>query len=269
MTGTAQERPQARRRPASGVVIDPEQLTRMRDLRGLSRAGLAAHTGRLLFDYDQFYRVLAGTMDPEPRMVRVLWLALGCRPQDIVSGLPPDLPPAEVSPWLKAHDGWFLNRVAVTRLRGQRPVIDDDGVVTGHWQPEDLAAAAGRYWFSRDEVNKIEQGSGTPSGRRPKSETLAAFCKVLQCEPVDLMPGSRPLPDGATSARRDLLDFNRGMRAYADEHGICYRDDSGRIKYDIDPRLREEYAAFLAGQDGRELIMPSVREAAGRQMQAS
>lgn len=245
MTATAQERAAAPRR-ASGIAIDPGQLTRMRDAVPLSRAELAARTGQLLFDYGLFYRVLAGTVRPEVRMVRVLWLALDCSPQDIVPLIPPGLSPAEAGKWLKANDGWSLDLGAVARLREEHPVVDADGVVTGCWQLEDLAAAAGRNWFSRDEVNKIEQAGDSGTGRRPKGDTLRAFCQILSCKPADLMPGSDPLPDGQTAARRAQLDFNAGMRAYADERGISYRRGD-RIVYS--PGLREEYAEYLAGQD--------------------
>lgn len=239
MTGTMQEQGGVTaRRPASGIVIDPGQLTRMRDLVPLSREGLAERAGELLFDYSRFARVLHGDLKPDASTARALWMALDCAPADIITGLPADLPRSQVPRWLRRNwDAWNLDLGAVAGIAAERRMSTDD-----------LARATARYGFSRDSVNKIERGE-----RRPKARTLAAFCQILGCQPVDLMPGSRPLPEGATSARRDMLDFNKGLRAYAEEHGIPYRDASGRIKYDIDPKLREAYANYLAGQGSEAL----------------
>lgn len=223
----------AGRRRASGIEIDPEQLTRMRDLYPMSREALAERTGELLFDRDWFAGILAGRMQPDARLARALWLALGCAPGDLINGLPDGLPDSEVPKWLRGnHGSWSLSAVSVARKRGWHD-----------WTEKDLAAAVSRHWFSRDSVNKIERGE-----RRPKAVTLEAFCKILGCRPADLMPGSRELPDGPTRMRRELLDWNEGMRTYADSRGIGYRTDGGRIRYP--PGLREEYERWLDARDG-------------------
>jgi transcriptional regulator with XRE-family HTH domain len=234
MTAMAQEHRDARRvsaRPASGITIDPEQLTRMRDLVPLSRDELAERTGELLFDREAFDAILAGRLPADARMARTLWLALDCAPRDLIPDLPPGLAPSDVARWLRGHYSWTLDRAAVTRLRVQRG-----------WTADGLAKVVSRYWFSRDSVNKIERGE-----RRPKAPTLRAFCQVLGCTPADLMPGSRELPEGETAARAAMLEFNEGMRAFADERGISYRNSAGRIGYG--PELREAYGEYLAGQD--------------------
>ncbi len=236
MTASVQEQgaaPRAARRPASGIVIDPRQLERMRDLVPLSREDLAEKTGELLFDRDKFRAILDGRVQPDARMARVLWLALDCEPGDILAGLqlPPGLSLAGVPRWLRQNSGWSLDRDAVLRLAGVRG-----------WTRHDLADAVSRHWFSRDSVNKIERGE-----RRPKARTLRAFCAILGCKPVDLMPGSdRELPEGATRARAELLDFNTRMREFAEENGISYRK-AGRIRYTQE--LREAFADYLANQD--------------------
>lgn len=225
-----------RARPASGIPIVPEQLTRMRDARALSRQGLAERAGELLFSRDRFAEVMSGRVQPDAQLARALWLALDCEPGALVRGLPPGLPRAEVPLWLRRNSGWTVDTEAVRRLRGQRSRMNGDRA--RKWTDGDLAAAAARHWFSRDMVNKIETGD-----RRPSARTLAAFCKVLDCEPADLMDDAPELPDGATKAHRDLLGYNKGMREYADARGIGYRVN-GRIKYPDD--LREAYAEYLA-----------------------
>ncbi len=232
------EAPQAvTRRPASGIAIDPLQLEILRDLVPLSRAEFAGKTGELLFDRDRFARILAGQLQPDARTARALWLALDTDPAEIIRWLPA-LPPASVPRWLRANgDSWVLDLTAVQQWMAVRD-----------WDNEDLATAVSRSWFSRDSVNKIERGE-----RRPKAGTLRAFCQILGCKAADLMPDSsrQYLPgwQGATSIRRAMLDFNKGMRAYADQRGISYHVN-GRIKYP--DKLREEYAEWLAGQDEEE-----------------
>ena len=251
---TAEVQEQASRRPASGITIDPEQLTRMRDLVPLSREDLAWRTGVLLFDYARFARVLDGSLKPDASTARALWLALDCEPRDIITKLPRSLPRNAVPRWLRANwDAWTLDTAAVLRTAALRG-----------WTREDLARETARHGFSRDSVNKIERGE-----RRPKARTLRAFCEILSCRPADLMPGSRELPEGQTAARRAMLDFQDGMRAFADAQDppIPYRTSAGRIKYP--EKLREAYAEHLAAQDDRELIMPPAREAVDEQMRAS
>jgi len=243
----------AARRPASGIAIDPEQLTRMRDMVPLSREDLAEQAGMLLFDYARFARVLDGSLQPDAATARVLWLALGRAPGEIIRRLPPGLPRNKVPRWLRANwDAWSLDLTAVDQWR----------TALG-WSRDDLAHAAAQYGFSRDSVNKIERGE-----RRPKARTLRAFCQILGCKPVDLMPGSRELPEGETAARAALIEFNKGMREWADAQDppLSYRTPGGRINYDS-TGVREAYGEYLTGQDGRELIMPQVREAVDRQMQ--
>lgn len=220
-------------RPASGITIDPDQLIRLRDLRALSREDLAEHTGEILFDYDYFTGVLSGSLAADARMARVLWTALGCEPGELITGLPPGLPRNMTARWLRQNSsGWSLDTGAVRRLMQQR---GQSG--------KSLAAVAARHWFSRDSVNKIERGE-----RRPKARTLRAFCQILGCTPGDLMPGGRRLPEGRTRARRELQDYNAGMRAFADKHGISYRHpETGRIRYSRE--LREAWASYLAGQE--------------------
>lgn len=219
-------------RRASGISIDPEQLTRMRDLYPMSREALAERTGELLFDRDWFAGVLAGRVPPDARLARALWLALDCEPGELIPGLPDEMTASEVPRWLRGNPGWSLSPGAIRKRAARRD-----------WTEDDLAAAVSRHWFSRDSVNKIERGE-----RRPKAATLEAFCKVLGCRPADLMPGSRELPEGPTRIRRELLDWNEGMRTYADSRGISYRTDSGRIRYP--PGLREEYERWLDARDG-------------------
>jgi transcriptional regulator with XRE-family HTH domain len=232
---TAQDTERAGVRPASGIVIVPEQLTRMRDRKALSREDLAEKTGELLFDREAFARVMSGEMPADARLARALWVTLGCRPEDIIRGLPPDLGLAAVPRWLRAHpDDWALDLDAVTQLAAVRG-----------WTRDALAGAMARHWFSRDSVNKIERGE-----RRPKARTLRAFCEVLRCRPEQLMPGGKELPDGKTRMHRELLDYNEGMRAFADAQDppISYRNpDNNRIRYTAE--LREAYEDWLAGLD--------------------
>ena len=120
----------AARRPASGIAIDPEQLTRMRDLVPLSREDLAERAGLLLFDYARFARVLDGTLKPDAATARVLWLALDCAPGEIIRGLPPELPRNAVPRWLRANwDAWSLDLAAVHAFAAGH-----------HWDGQDLAA---------------------------------------------------------------------------------------------------------------------------------
>lgn len=221
---------------ASGIAIVPEQLTNMRDRRALSREDLAERTGELLFDREAFAAVLAGKAPADARMARALWLTLGCHPRDLVTGMP-EMARADASMWLRRNSGWTLDTEAV---KAQRTVRG--------WTEKQLADAVARHWFSRDSVNKIERGE-----RRPKARTLRAFCQVLGCRPEQLMAGSKPLPDGATSMHRELLDYNRGMRAWADAQDppIPYRDPvSKRIRY---TKLRPLYEAYLASQQDEAL----------------
>jgi len=228
---------QATARPRSGITIDPAQLTRMRDLVPLSREGLAIRTGQILFDYGRLTAVLDGREAADARLARALWLALGCDPAGIIGGLPAGLPRNEAALWLRRNAWWRLDLAAVRQRQADRG-LDDDA----------LARAAARYWFSRDEVNKIERGE-----RRPKAETLAAFCQILGCKPADLMPGSAPLPDGQTLDRKERNDWYAGLRAFAEERGDDYRyppkepGKLGRPKYV--PGLREAYAEWLASRD--------------------
>jgi transcriptional regulator with XRE-family HTH domain len=233
-------------RPASGIVIDPERLERMRDLVPLSRDGLARRTGELLFDRERFSWVLRGAADADARTARALWLTLGCRPDAIVTGLPPGLRENEVPKWLRRNPGaWSLDLAEITRRRDQRD-----------WTEEDLALAVSRHWFSRDSVNKIERGE-----RRPKGETLDAFCQILGCTPADLMKeSSDPLPEGATAEHRSTLDQNKAMREWADAQDppVPYRNPgNGRIRYTV---LRRAYHQHLASQDPDS---PARREAMG------
>ncbi len=215
--------------PATGIPIVPAQLTRMRDRRMLSREDLAERTGEVLFDRAAFTRVLSGDAPATPQMARALWTALGCRPQSLVSGLP-EMARADAPLWLRRNPGWSLDTDAVKAQR----------VVRG-WPEQELADAVARLWFSRDMINKIERGE-----RRPRARTLRAFCQVLRCRPEQLMAGSKPLPDGATSMHRELLDYNKAMRAWADERGISYRHPgTGRISY---AKVRPLYEAHLASQ---------------------
>lgn len=229
----------SRARPASGIPIVPEQLTRWRDQVPLSRQGLAERTGEILFDRDRFAEVLSGRVQPDAQLARALWLALDCEPADIIRGLPLGLSRAEVPLWLRRNSGWTLDLKVVRRLRGQRSRMDGDTIRP--WTDGDLAAAVSRHWYSRDMVNKIETGE-----RRPSADALDAFCKVLGCEPADLGDDAPELPDGATKAHNDLIRYNREMRAWADKQGISYRAPNGRIKYP--PALREAYAKHLAGR---------------------
>jgi transcriptional regulator with XRE-family HTH domain len=225
----------------TGIAIVPAQLTRMRDLRALSVEGLAERTGERLFDYDLFAAILDGKARADAQMARALWKALDCTPAEIIRGLPRvelsertgtwrvATSGVSLTRWLHRSDDWSLDTGAVARLAAARGM----SLLPG------LAEAASRHWFSRDSVAKIERGE-----RRPKPRTLEAFCEILGCVPADLMPGSRPLPDGRTRDHRELLDWNRGMREYADAHGISYRNASGRIRYP--DRLQEEYASYMA-----------------------
>jgi transcriptional regulator with XRE-family HTH domain len=233
-------------RPASGVAIVPEQLTNLRDLRGLSRAKLAEKTGELLFDYDRFADILTGRVRPDAQPARAMWMALDVRPGDLFRGLPPDLPRSGAPLWLRSHKDWFLDTEAVTRLTHERSIITDDGELRS-WNYADLAKATARHWFSRDAVNKNEAGE-----RRLKNETLAAYCEILECDPADLMEGSElEFPEGwqgATSVHRETLDRNKALRDWADAQDppVIYRKN-GRISY---TGLRKAYDAWLAGQPG-------------------
>lgn len=232
-----QDTDEAAAQPASGIPIIPEQLTNMRDRRALSREDLAEKVGELLFDRDAFMSVLSGDAPADARTARALWLTLGCRPQDLVTGLP-GMARADVPLWLRRNDGWTLDTGAV---KAQRTVRG--------WTESQLADAVARHWFSRDAVNKIERGE-----RRPKARTLRAICMILRCRPEQLMAGSRPLPDGATTVHRDLLGYNKAMRAWADSQDppIPYRDPvSKRIRYGrpTDPdSLVSRYARYLDSQ---------------------
>jgi len=235
---TAQDTDAAAARPASGIPIVPVQLTRMRDKRALSRAGLAAAVGDLLFDRDGFAEVVTGRAQPDAQMARAIWLALGRSPHDVLRGLPPGLPVSKVPLWLRQNPGtWTLDDGAVARHRRKRSVMDGEGRIRA-WTNADLADAAARLWFSRDMINKIETGG--ENGRRPSSETLAAICQVLKCEPEDLMEGSEPLPDGQTAEHLALIRRNAAMRDWADAHGVDYRSPgTGRIKYKVLERAYE------------------------------
>ena len=236
---TEQDTDQAAARPSSGIAIDPGQLTRMRDLRAMSRAVLAVRVGELLFDRNLFAEVVTGRVQPDAQMARSVWLALDCEPHDILRGLPPGLPAADVPLWLRRNSGWWLDTGAVNGRRGQRRVMDGQEIRA--WTDADLAEAAARHWFSRDMVNKIERGD-----RRPSALTLAAICQVLECEPGQLMEGSQPLPDGQTERHRELLDYNAGMRAFAASHGIsCQNPRTRRMQYTQE--LRDAYEAYLTG----------------------
>lgn len=228
----------SRSRPASGITIDPEQLARMRDLRALSREDLAERTGEVLFDYARFPRILRGEVPANAQMARALWLALDVTPGDVIRGIPPELPRSAIPRWLRRNTGWHLDTASVDAFREQRG-----------WPEETLASATSRHWFSRDSVAKIERGE-----RRPKARTLRAFCQILKCEPPGLMPGSEPLPDGHTKEHRAQLDYNAGMREWADAQDppVPYRAPGrkgkrGRIRYPQE--LKDRYAAWLAEQD--------------------
>jgi transcriptional regulator with XRE-family HTH domain len=222
-------------RPASGIVIDPERLERMRDLVPLSRDGLARRTGEILFDRERFSWVLRGAAMADARTVRALWLTLGCLPDAVIRGLPPGLREADVPKWLRRNPGtWSLDLAEIARRRDQRD-----------WTEDDLALAVSRHWFSRDSVNKIERGE-----RRPKGETLDAFCQILSCKPADLMKeASDQLPEGATAEHRSTLGQNKAMRNWADAQvpPVPYRNPgNGRIRYTV---LRRAYHQWLAMQD--------------------
>ncbi len=177
-------------------------------------------------------------MQPNAQMARALWLALDVSPRALFRGIPPDMSRASIPRWLRRNAGWHLSLDELNAIRAERG-----------WTDAGLAAAVSRHWFSRDSVAKIERGE-----RRPKARTLRAFCTILDCTPSQLMPGSEPLPDGHTKAHRKLMDYNDGMRAFADAQNppVPYRapgrdGKAGRIRYSRD--LRERYAAWLAGQD--------------------
>jgi len=243
VTAAMQDRPTAAARPGSGVLIDPLQLTRMRDMRALTRARLAERAGELLFDRDQFAEILAGDrcQEADAKLARALWLALGCEPADIIRGLPDGLPRPQTSLWLHRNPGrWRLDLDAVTRRRAGRHAMGADGVRT--WTDADLADAVARHWLSRDAVHKYETPG--PAGRRPSADVLSAICEVLDCAPAELYPGSPPLPDGRTAGHAEMMAFNRGMYAWAKEQGIEYRNAAGRIRNDSG--LREAYAGYLA-----------------------
>jgi transcriptional regulator with XRE-family HTH domain len=98
--------------------------------------------------------------------------------------------------------------------------------------------------MSRDMINKIERGA-----RRPSPETLAAICQVLGCEPRELGAGSSPAPGGEDREEPvPALSEYAGMRAYADAHGVSYRNSRGRIQY---RKLREAYENRAAGREVR------------------
>ena len=217
---------------ATGVPIEPEQLTRMRDLRALSREDLAERTGRLLFDPRQFGRILAGQAECDPQTARALWLALRCEPADIITGLPPGLARSQVPRWLRRDKNWSLDLAELAGFIAVRGLSQ-----------EELGAEASRFMFSRDAIAKLEGGL-----RKPKGRTLRAFCQILGCTPADLMPGSRRLPDGPTRDLREHRAWFRDMHAWADAQDppVRYRNAAGRIT--DPPGLREDYARFLAGQ---------------------
>ena len=227
MTAT-QDREDTVRRPASGVTIDPEQLSRLRALKPISVARLAQRTGQAL------YR--SGWTPPPAQAARALWLTLGVGPADIIQGLPDGMPAARVPLWLR-HNPWTLDDAAVTRLREARG-----------WNEKQLTEAASRYWYSRDQIAKIERGE-----RRPSHDALAVICRILGCRVADLIPGSTELPDTGET-RKDRVDRNRKMREWADAQDppVPYRNASGRIKYSKD--LKDRYKAHLASQDKAELI---------------
>lgn len=230
------------RRPASGISISAEQLTRMRDLRALSREELAERAGEVLFDYDHFAHVMAGQGSAGAQLARALWLALDTDPETIMRGLPAGLPRAAIPRWLRRNGGWYLDTRAVQELQFEYG-----------WTDQVLARNTARHWFSRDSVAKIERGE-----RRPKPKTLRAFAKVLRCKPADLQSEDADLPDGRTKARKDLMDYNTDMRDWADAQDppVPYRNLSGRISYSKD--LRDRYAAYRSAQDAAaELSMAS------------
>jgi transcriptional regulator with XRE-family HTH domain len=249
MTATEQDTDWTAPRPASGVTIVPELLTNLRDAAGLSRAKLAEKTGEILFPYDRFAEILTGRVKPDAQTARAMWMALDVRPGDLFRGLPPGLPRGGAPLWLRSHDDWSLDTEAVTRLTHERSVITDDGELRS-WNYADLARATARHWFSRDAVNKNEAGK-----RRVKSETLAAYCQILGCEPADLMDGAEPVPDGATAEHQAELDRNRELREWADAQDppVPYRRN-GRINYTV---VRKRYEAWLATQAERAVATGS------------
>jgi transcriptional regulator with XRE-family HTH domain/predicted flap endonuclease-1-like 5' DNA nuclease len=122
--------------------------------------------------------------------------------------------------------------------------------------------------YTRDAIAKTENRY-----RKPKPRTLKALCAALSteddpCTPLDLMydgPPAQLLP--AARKHRLRLDYNAGMRAYAEENGYAFRNPAtGRVYY---PRgLRVAYArhvlaqadAGLLGDDMAEMAREELRE---------
>jgi transcriptional regulator with XRE-family HTH domain len=222
------------RRPAAGVDIEPGRLGELRILRGpMTRQELARRIGSLTFDRSLVRAAEAGRHDPDAHLVRRLAAALGISPAALRAG----------------GDGPFVP--AALAAARQRQLIADP--VTGDLRamtPEDLADAVAGTWFTRDAVAKIENGY-----RRPKPDTLAAICLVLECTPAELRPGAQgPFRQSSAQARRRAAEYNAGMREWADTQNppVSYRDAAGHVRYTVD--LREQYARFLAGQDGAVLL---------------
>jgi transcriptional regulator with XRE-family HTH domain len=232
---TAVQDAEAVARPASGIALAPGRLTLLREQRGMSGARLAERAGGLLFDRDRFAEVMSGRVQPDAQMARAIWMALDSEPRDLIRGLPKRLPAPDAPLWLRRNPGrWTLDLDAVNQLRGERSRLDEGTGEIRAWTPADLAAAAARHWMSRDMVNKIERGA-----RRPSPETLAAVSQVLGCEPKDLTGGSGQPHDGEDrGVPVPAVSEYDAMRAYADAHGISYRNPRGRIQY---RKLREAY----------------------------
>lgn len=140
------------RRPASGVVIDPEKLIRMRDERAMTRLELAEAVGQQQFSPAALNQIELGKLDPGARTLQVIYAVLHDQKR-----------PAE---------GLVAESSSIAALRE-----------TKGWSQRELAGEVGRQLFSRDAIAKIENGT-----RRPKASTLRALCQALNCEPRDLLP---------------------------------------------------------------------------------
>ena len=116
--------------------------------------------------------------------------------------------------------------------------------------------------LTRDGLAKIETGD-----RRPKPRTVRALCAVLstprrKVRPENLMPGGPVLAlSPETQDRQARLDYNQGMRDFADVLGRedLYRNPAGRIFYTRELQdLYEQYLAETgAGTTGEPAAMAS------------
>lgn len=81
------------KRPGAGVAIDRERLIRMREVRLLSRAQLAAKMSAGSDDFtitpDAIAKIENGYRKPKPATLGRLCEALGCEPEELLPALPP------------------------------------------------------------------------------------------------------------------------------------------------------------------------------------